>query len=60
MADFLIIAFFVVTFLGIGLVSVAMIAAEERRQRPVQRPHVAVRPPQDLRTASVGDDRLAA
>jgi len=36
MADYLIIASFVCTFFGIGLVSLFMIAAEERRQRPVE------------------------
>jgi hypothetical protein len=36
MADDLIITSFVCTFFGIGLASLFMIAAEERRQRPVE------------------------
>ena len=60
MADFLIIAFFVVTFLGIGLVSVAMIAAEERRQHPTRRHLATVHPLQEPRDPSTDGDLLAA
>lgn len=60
MADYLIIAFFVFTFLGIGLASVFLIAAEERRRLPVQARRVETRRIPIETVVGMDDDRMAA